>query len=586
MNGGVDWPVAVNRFRHPALAMLLACLGVLLAGLACTTAEAPPRPFQPPPPGSPLLQVPTPTPVTAVPTPVLSGIAPTPGSGLDPFYAEPARFGLDAPRNTSGVLRLAIPAPPASHDPFRGALDPAWHQVHWAAWDPLVAWRMTPDSSVFTADLVCRVCGGWSLSDDGRQWKFRMRPGQRWHDGTAVTAADVAASLRAHLALQAPAAPPQSLPRTVDRITAEGDVVTITTRTTDPDLLAALERLPLAPLAVAEGRGDPLVASGAFRLARAESWGLRFDRARTYALGGRPWLERIEVQVIPDPAIRQALFLNGLLDAWVAPARSLAEEAVRGRQDLAVQPFRTGLAMALVPSQRDAPWNDRAVRRALDLTIDRAGLLDGLPGSSLAGPATAPQRPWSLSPDELARQPGTAIRPPDPEGARELLRSAGYPDGVFARLLVDTTLPEAQRLAAVVVTGAARAGFRLEPAFQPGPLPAEAGLRLVATDAGLPLPQAWAVIQPGWDGGARVSDPVLATLLATQASTFDRDLRYQALRQVQRRVLDQHHVLPLVEVTAAFAWNRRVHNLRSHGAGTTLWIPAGTAETLWMDRNP
>ena len=35
----------------------------------------------------------------------------------------------------------------------------------------------------------------WTRSPDGMKWSFKLRPGMKWHDGTAVTAKDIVASL-------------------------------------------------------------------------------------------------------------------------------------------------------------------------------------------------------------------------------------------------------------------------------------------------------------------------------------------------------------------------------------------------------
>src|SRR6185437_9499489 len=37
----------------------------------------------------------------------------------------------------------------------------------------------------------------WQAEPGGQRWQFQLRPGLRFHDGTAVTAEQVAASLRA-----------------------------------------------------------------------------------------------------------------------------------------------------------------------------------------------------------------------------------------------------------------------------------------------------------------------------------------------------------------------------------------------------
>jgi len=41
-----------------------------------------------------------------------------------------------------------------------------------------------------TGDIVPAAAESWSCSDDGRTWTFRLRPGLRWSDGSALTARD------------------------------------------------------------------------------------------------------------------------------------------------------------------------------------------------------------------------------------------------------------------------------------------------------------------------------------------------------------------------------------------------------------
>src|SRR5580698_8915902 len=36
----------------------------------------------------------------------------------------------------------------------------------------------------------------WTVSDDKLNWSFTLRPGQKWHDGTPVRAADCVASIK------------------------------------------------------------------------------------------------------------------------------------------------------------------------------------------------------------------------------------------------------------------------------------------------------------------------------------------------------------------------------------------------------
>ena len=43
--------------------------------------------------------------------------------------------------------------------------------------------------------LVGLVASGWSLDDDRLTWRFPVRPGLKFHDGTPVTPADLIAAI-------------------------------------------------------------------------------------------------------------------------------------------------------------------------------------------------------------------------------------------------------------------------------------------------------------------------------------------------------------------------------------------------------
>ncbi len=45
-------------------------------------------------------------------------------------------------------------------------------------------------------NLVPAAAESWEVSEDGRVWTFRLRPGQMWSDGTPLTAADYEATFR------------------------------------------------------------------------------------------------------------------------------------------------------------------------------------------------------------------------------------------------------------------------------------------------------------------------------------------------------------------------------------------------------
>ena len=75
--------------------------------------------------------------------------------------------------------------------------------------------------------IVGRVAESWTVSEDQLTWRFRIRPGLRFHDGSPVTAASAVASFERG---RPNAETLQTLP--IASVSADGDAVVI--RTTTP----------------------------------------------------------------------------------------------------------------------------------------------------------------------------------------------------------------------------------------------------------------------------------------------------------------------------------------------------------------
>ena len=92
-----------------------------------------------------------------------------------------------------GILTFMIPAdaPPS----FDGHRETTFATVHAAAPFYSVLIRVNPDNPSSTTDFVCDLCTEMPFqADGGKTYTFKIRPGVKFHDGTLLTAADVAAS--------------------------------------------------------------------------------------------------------------------------------------------------------------------------------------------------------------------------------------------------------------------------------------------------------------------------------------------------------------------------------------------------------
>jgi peptide/nickel transport system substrate-binding protein len=283
---------------------------------------------------------------------------------------------------------------------------------------------------------------GWTVSDDQRAWRFALRPGARFHDGTAVTAAAVASALR-----RAQGQPGVLKLAPIDAIEAEADGGAGAVRIALSRPLAALPALlahsgsqVLAPSAFdADGRVRAVVGSGPYRItAIAPPQALQAEWFDGH--GG------------PRPAVRRWRYLA----AGRAETRALLAES--GQADLAftldpgaiVRLRRAGLPRAGLPRDPSAPslaeaplarttllkvnaghrWlADPRARRALSLALDRTGIA----GALMRAPELAATQAF---PPGMAgwHQPGLAPLAHDPPAARRLLAELGWAPGADGML--------------------------------------------------------------------------------------------------------------------------------------------------------
>src|SRR6516165_10709928 len=101
-------------------------------------------------------------------------------------------FADEEPKR-GGSLTYMIPAdaPPS----FDGHRESTFATVHSAAPFYSVLIRINPEEPSSTTDFVCDLCTEMPQPiDGGKTYTFKIRDQVKWHDGSPLTAADVAAS--------------------------------------------------------------------------------------------------------------------------------------------------------------------------------------------------------------------------------------------------------------------------------------------------------------------------------------------------------------------------------------------------------
>ena len=265
----------------------------------------------------------------------------------------------------------------------------------------------------------------WAWAKGNRELRLQLQRDVRWHDGRPTTARDVAWTL------EAARDPATGYPRQPElagfsSIRAVDDSTVVigfaAPQPGFPDVLTdlailpahLLDTVPHASLREAAFNERP-VGNGPFRFVAHEAnrrWVFAADSGFPASLGGPPALERFIVVVVDEPITKLAALTSGELDfAGIQPGHA---EFVARDPALAVVSYPLLFTYGLVFNTRRPPFDDPAVRRAVDRAVDRREIVDGyLYG--FGTPATGPVPPGvpgaiELPPAAPAAAPGAGKR--------------------------------------------------------------------------------------------------------------------------------------------------------------------------------
>jgi len=438
-------------------------------------------------------------------------------------------------------------------------------------------------------------------------WRFKLRPGVEFHDGTPFTADDAVFSIERAMA------PPSQRSFQLKGVKAvrKVDDLTLELMLEAPDAVLPEKLWPLAMMSKAwcikhgvekaqdfNGKQETFAVrnangTGPFLLERFEPdvrtvlkrnprwWGWADKRSGN--------LDEVTLVAIRSDATRLAALVSGEIDLVLdppvqdverlkrEPAIKLLQVADLGQQYLSVDMARDELLGSDVKGKN--PFKDlrvrRAVYQALNVELITQKVLRGLgaPTGAFLSPRV------DGSPAELDQR-----LPYDPAKARALLTEAGYPNG-FAITLDCVNVPwrEAvcQAMTAMLTQVGIRTTLRSSPTNQFFP-------KLTAATASFlefgwtPNPDAWASLNAlfrSWDksgGGTfnagRYSNPKLDELIDHMRVEPDPTRRRAMVGVALRIVGDELPLIPLYRRTLTWAMSKKV--------STTQW-PNDSPELRW-----
>lgn len=275
----------------------------------------------------------------------------------------------------------------------------------------------------------------WELSPDSSELVFHLRDDVFWHDGVKTTAHDL------KLAYDLARNPETGFPNS-SFWTHYGDAVAPDSFTFRVGLRPHAEYMDpwrtffavpshvLGGVPAAELRSHPFnsarpLGNGPFRFASrapGQNWVFEANREYPAELGGRPFLDRLVIRVIPEATTRLTELLNGVVDYYVGAQADHAAR-IESAPNARLESFRDRAYVIVGWNQRREMFQDRRVRQALTMAINKQGIIDGiLHGHGEIAHSSIPNIYWQADP-EAGRELGY-----DPEGSRRLLAEAGWRD--------------------------------------------------------------------------------------------------------------------------------------------------------------
>src|SRR6187455_485087 len=357
-------------------------------------------------------------------------------AGLLVACASPA-----AAQKSADTLRISMRDALPNVDPYYNNLRTGV-VMHHQGWDALV--YRNPD----TFKLEPLLATEWK-QPDATTIEFTLRPGVKFHDGSAFTADDVVYTIN----LIADPASRLSTPANynwLDKAEKTGDLsVRVKLKRPNP---AALEYfalvLPIYPKAYrekvgAEGYAKAPIGAGPYKMTKVEPGvSIDFERFEDYWAGSpkKATIKKLSVRFVPDATTELTELLAQRAD-WIWNMNPDQLENVNKIPTLTAvrkESMRVGY-LSLDAAGRtgaDNPITKLKVRQAIWHAIDRKAIADKLVTGGSRVPA-APCFPPQFGCDAEAG----AVYDYDPAKAKKLLAEAGYPDG-FDVELASYVLPQ------------------------------------------------------------------------------------------------------------------------------------------------
>jgi peptide/nickel transport system substrate-binding protein len=423
----------------------------------------------------------------------------------------------------------------------------------------------------------------WRPVDDNT-WEFKLRKGVRFHNGDAFSAADVKFTFDRVLD-PGTKSPQYGNVRGVKEIKIIDDhTVHLVTDKPFPLLLERLVFFPMIPKKYFEKVGAQVfaerapVGTGPYQFVEwKRDQYLHLERFPEHWRGPAP-IKDFVIRVIPETSTQIAELKTGGVDI----VRNLPPDLMpdlKSHADTYVSSAPILRTHYVALDMRVPPFNKKEVRQAANYAIDRRvvieKLMDGLGGIV----------PTVINPMAFGFDPSVEAYGYDPKKARDLLRQAGYPNGVEITLHAGISYAFLRQIAEAIAEMLSEVGLRTNlKIWDPGPAwnkffqgEGKATHGYFGTWGYYSTFDADAVLHPfyhtepgGWVGRWYTRVNGLDQLIDEGRSTVDKDKRLAIYAQVQRLIRE--------EAPSIFLW----HQYDMLGVRKRVVYEARGDEWIWV----
>lgn len=295
---------------------------------------------------------------------------------------------------------------------------------------------------------------GWTASPDMKVWEIALREDVVFHDGRPMTADDVVSSYNFHVNATSYA---KKISK-VEKVSTHKVRMLLTEADSEFPYTLAEYHMMIMPAAEPETIGLSGIGTGPFRIVNVDpKRRITMERNEKYWRSGYPYLDKLEVVSSPG---RMESALNGIrgnmFDVVVGVDPGMGPE-LRSIPNIKVAMSTSGdQALMILPKYEGSVFNDKRIRQALALAIDREKIIRIVYGAD-AGWAGNDSH---LTPSENAFLPRPVKR--DVAKAKALLAAAGHSKGItLPTFYFSATWPEIPRVFQVLAESVKEAGITL-----------------------------------------------------------------------------------------------------------------------------